>query len=346
MRLVSLCLGVLVSLSIASPAVFAQNAGADSQKTSEQKTDDSDFFSPSLSTPSQGRSQSLLPEHPSRWGSIYAIQKDIAGGTTVAELTDQDDYRTVRPVTTGFGPSDGDWFMFMADVNSDGTLDLVGVNRSLRDSSGAVSTYIRAVSGPNWRTRIIDAVVGLGPTDARWDFAMRDWDRDGKPDLFCICRNEGELTTIHVFSAASSFNRNIGSFVVAIHPTNPLWSFGVGNYDGDGRPDLYAICRDQTTPDGGRATTLHVYTGGSSFKTRITSVVTGLHPVDEGWSLTTADADGDGFDDVVAVNRYSGYIVFLLKTSAYHQRVAFGTGLGRVIGTGKNYQFSGGSGSY
>ncbi len=113
-----------------------------------------------------------------------------------------------------------------------------------------------------------------------------------------------DMTEAHVLSRAdgyASFSTQVGT---ALHKTGgAAWQFGAGDYDGDGVRDLFAINR----AGGSGQTEVHVLEGADGFQSFLTHSATALHPTDnDNWTMLVGDHDGDGRDDVIAVNRAGG----------------------------------------
>ncbi|HYC77196.1 MAG TPA: VCBS repeat-containing protein, partial [Planctomycetota bacterium] len=119
-----------------------------------------------------------------------------------------------------------------ADFNGDGMVDLV-----VPDEPGSSFDVYLNLGG--WFFIDISPVAGFGPTVQAKGFAPADYDNDGDQDLFiCVkggpCRllqNNGMMMFVDVANAAG-----VDFVDDAFHAT---W----GDYDGDGRLDLYVGVR-------------------------------------------------------------------------------------------------------
>lgn len=87
----------------------------------------------------------------------------------------------------------------------------------------------------------------------------------------------------------------------ALHRTSgDGWSFGVGDLDRDGVPDLYAFSRRGAS---GR-TEAHVLSGAGGFRRCLLHRAMAVpHWTPQASTFEVADVDGDGFDDVVHLVR-------------------------------------------
>jgi hypothetical protein len=146
--------------------------------------------------------------------------------------------------------------------------------------------------------------VGAEP----FSVAVADFNGDGKPDLAAANMNSGSVSVLLNTTATGSTSVSFAperTFAVDGHP----WFLAVGDFDGDGKPDLVTAnfyvptvsVLLNTTPTG--ATT-------PSFASQRT-FVTGTEPR----SVGVADFNGDGKPDLVAANTGSTAVAALLNTT-------------------------------
>ncbi len=144
-----------------------------------------------------------------------------------------DDYLTATNHQTGAPSASGSTYGF-ADYDRDGRQDLYVISR--KDN-----TRVRvwdAASG--FTTQLVDATTALPSTagQAKWRLSLVDWDVDGVPDLVASRINDnvqlrvvfgadGYTGPVEVRSTAATADRD--------------GEYGFGDYDGDGRPDLFVV---------------------------------------------------------------------------------------------------------
>lgn len=142
------------------------------------------------------------------------------------------------------------------------------------------------------------AATALGPTDlATWQFLVADENGDGVPDLWAIkTHGSSGHTEVHILDGADGYRTFLVHAATALPVTNRAdWTFGVGDWNGDSTPDLFAI----NTHDVGSHSTAVFVLNGRNLGQYLLESGSGLAQV----SLTTnafvvADANGDGHADV------------------------------------------------
>ncbi|WP_221495445.1 FG-GAP-like repeat-containing protein, partial [Streptomyces netropsis] len=127
------------------------------------------------------------------------------------------------------------------DWDRDGRPDLVAVKKS---RTGTNSTEVHILSGAsNFQRYILQTGTALHETDASFDFAITDWDRDTRPDLVAVKKNRTgtNSTEVHILSGASNFQRFTLQTGTALHETDASFDFAITDWDRDTRPDLVAV---------------------------------------------------------------------------------------------------------
>jgi len=120
----------------------------------------------------------------------------------------------------------------------------------------------------------------LHETDDNWKFCLGDFNGDGNLDLFCIAKNctGSKKTEVHILSGASNFHTFIMQTGTGLHETDGNWDFGVSDYCGQGKKDLYCIAKRNT---GSKKTEVHVLSGSSNFQNFVLHTSTDLHETDD-----------------------------------------------------------------
>jgi len=209
------------------------------------------------------------------------------------------------------------------DYDRDGKLDLMVANYVDYDSATAFAPGEKAscmwkgvpvMCGPRglpWSKNILYRNLGNGAfedvtkkakidqTNGHYAFSVStlDYDDDGWPDIFVACdstasilyhnNHDGTFTDVAVISGAA-FNDD-GREQAGMGST-------VGDYDGDGRPDIFKTNFSDDT-----STLLH-NNGDGTFDDKTFPAGFGLNTQFLGWGTMFLDVDNDGWLDILQVN--------------------------------------------
>ena len=72
----------------------------------------------------------------------------------------------------------------------------------------------------------------------------------------------------------------------ALHETDGIWQFCLGDYNKDGCLDLYCICKRTT---GSHTTEVHILSGKNNFNSFLLHTGTKLHETDDNWKFCLGD---------------------------------------------------------
>ncbi|KAF1706178.1 reprolysin-like metallopeptidase [Pseudoxanthomonas sacheonensis] len=211
---------------------------------------------------------------------LYTIFKVGASNTTeVHVLSGADRFKTflyhgTTPLAqTG---SDNRWIFKAGDYNKDGKPDIYAILRV--GASG--KTEIHVLNGAdNFKTYLAHTATTLANTgtDYAWEFALGDYNADNTLDLYTIFKNGASgKTEVHVLNGATNFQSyllNTASVLYATGSSN-VWNFKVGDYNKDGKLDVYAIYKQ----GGSGKTEVFVMNGADGFQTYLASIATALYP--------------------------------------------------------------------
>lgn len=176
----------------------------------------------------------------------------------------------------------------LADWDRDGRPDLVALRKPFSYQTGPVRVTILS-GASNFQNTVFDADSSQTvESGVAYDFQMADWNRDGTPDLISLKKSHtgsGKLEA-HILSGASNFRQYVLN-VATVQPAEAwvAYDYRFGDWDRDGRIDLFAIKRSNTPS--GRAE-VHVSSGASNFGTYILNVVT-AQQIDADYSFEIAD---------------------------------------------------------
>jgi Tfp pilus assembly protein FimT len=209
---------------------------------------------------------------------LWAIAKTSAQ-TDVHVLNGADNFKSfLLHAATALHPTGSDltWIFLVGDYNADGRKDLYAINKNANGK-----TDVHVLNGAdNFRTFLLHSVSGSANagTDNSQMLDLADYNNDGKLDLWFIAKGVtgSGMTEVHILSGADGFKTYIAHSATGLHLTGAdgRWYFSVGDYNGDGRPDLYAIDKQDTASG---KTAVHVLNGADGFKSFLLHSASALH---------------------------------------------------------------------
>lgn len=156
-------------------------------------------------------------------------------------------------------------------------------------------------------TRKAQGTLNATPPNGSIEMMTGDIDGDGKTDLYFLGRVETNSggTEIHVMDGAMDYGR----FLLAVRTgfdytgTDRMWSFRVGDFNGDKKPDLYGITSRST---GTNTTEVHVVDGANNLMSFLEHTGSALPVYDEAHTpfFALADMNKDGKPDLYAISGY------------------------------------------
>jgi len=192
--------------------------------------------------------------------------------------------------------------VIVADLDGDGMPDLACANTLV--ASVSVFRNTGTPGGPLSFAGNVDFPVGNQPNQ----IVVGDLDGDGKPEL--ATANVAD-NTVSILQNTSTSGTISFSHPPDIGGSNGAWSLVIGDFDGDGKPDIANI-NQFASP----YSTVSIYRNISTPGT--VALATNVdYPVgDYPWFVTTADFDGDGMPDLATVNNTAASISVLLNTNS------------------------------
>src|SRR5687767_4441945 len=142
-------------------------------------------------------------------------------------------------------------------------------------------------------SRLFNGSTGVTTSpDQRWAIAL--WpSAAGRPDLYLIKKSGtgSGKTEVHILTAASGYTQFALQTATGLHLTDETWEFGLGDYLGDGRPDLIGIKKRAT---GTGRTEVHIFSARSNYATPVLQTGIPVGETDAAWTFLVGDHDGGG----------------------------------------------------
>ena len=172
---------------------------------------------------------------------------------------------------------------------------------------GTTKTEVHALTAAsNFKTFSLHLSTALAKsgTDGQWVFRFADYNGDSKYDLFAINKvGASGKTEVHILDGSKNFSTFLTHRSTLLQTTgrDNRWEFLLGDYNRDGKLDLYAI--DRTGSSG--KTEVHVLNGATNFTTFLTHLATSLPAsgTDYRWHFKLGDYNGDKVLDLYAINK-------------------------------------------
>ncbi|WP_294361049.1 NlpC/P60 family protein, partial [uncultured Clostridium sp.] len=262
---------------------------------------------------------------------LYCINKQARNTTEVHVLSGSSDYKSYALHTeTPLEKADENYQICVAK----GKLDIYAIKKQ-----GTNKTEVHAFREIERNTNNIDfhkqVETNLEKTDKNWEFQVGPYRKDGKKNLYAIKKQAGDNSEIHILSEDSNYQQFILHKVLPMESTDSNTIFRIGDYNGDGYTDLYAIKKKANG-----ATEVHVFNGAEEFQTFLLHKILPEGEKDETVDFEVGDYNNDGKDDLYMIYRqaYSGSEVHVFRAeteySDYHLHTV--TGLGNV---GNEWEF-------
>jgi len=239
-------------------------------------------------------------------GKLDLVVTNTADGTISVLLGNGDGtFQNQVTYVTGKGP----YSVAVGDFNGDGKLDLVVTNTDLAVANAPGAVNVLLGNGNGTFQNQVTYATGNNPLSV----AVGDFNGDGKLDL--VVANYDAFTSTNTVSVLLGNGDGTFQNQVTYATTAESISVAVGDFNGDGKPDL-AVASG--------AVNVLLGNGDGTFQNQVT-YSTG----DSAYSVVVADFDGDGKLDLAVANGDDNTVSVLRGNGdgTFQNRVAYFAGL-------------------
>ena|GEM_PF-2054952 len=134
-------------------------------------------------------------------------------------------------------------------------------------------------------------------------YRMGDFNNDGILDLYYILPDARGATEVHILNGADNYDSFLLQIRTPLGVTSDNYDFDLGDYNRDGKIDLYAIAKKGAY----NTTEIHVLDGANNYQSFLLHVGTILNQTDENWTFRVGDYDLDGTLDLYAIAKKGAY---------------------------------------
>jgi hypothetical protein len=185
-------------------------------------------------------------------------------------------------------------YWMVADINRDGNLDLVN------GYTGQV--FLGNGNGTFSAGSTLPSTACQGYDTSAYQSAIADVNGDGKPDIVITCAEYSNIYTL-LGSGAGTFSAGPITSVSAVLGSNGVGGFGLADFNGDNKPDLWAVGYHSTSGDPNATTYLGNGSSGFTSSTATFTDVISNQPV------ITGDFRNTGYPDVITNAEGSEYVL-------------------------------------
>jgi hypothetical protein len=227
---------------------------------------------------------------------LVAVKESPGGGVEAHVLDPVSGYAAFSN-QTGLPLTEQGWRYTTGDFDGDRITDVYAAL-----PAGGGTAQVKVLDGADYLHSFLShaTIVQRDTRLGRSQFVAGDFDGDGRDDLWVVDPDDGGRLAVSVLDSSTGFQTELSDAATASPGLDPdRWRVTTGDYDFDGRDDLYLV---DLQSDG--RTAVHVLDAETGFTTFLAQTFTAAPAVDPAtWSVTTADHNGDGRDDLMLLNR-------------------------------------------
>ncbi len=202
---------------------------------------------------------------------------------------------------TGLHETDENWEFLLGDYNNNGILDIYCIKKK---NTGSNTTEVHILDGStNFKTFHLQIKTALHETEDNFQFLLGDYNNNGKLDLYCIKKsNTGTNSTeVHILNGNDNFQSYLLQTGTALHETGNNWEFLLGDYNQNGKLDLYCINKSNT---GSNSTEVHILNGEDNFQSFLLHTGIKLDEVGDCYDFKLEDYNNNGRLDLYCIKKF------------------------------------------
>ena len=143
----------------------------------------------------------------------------------------------------------------------------------------------------------------LEQTEDNSKYLLGDYNKNGILDLYCIKKNNTltKSTEVHILDGSNNYQSFLLQSGTCLHETGNNCSFLLGDYNKNGKLDLYCIKKNKT---GTNSTEVHILDGNNNYQTFLLQTGTCLHETGNNFEFGLGDYNNNGTLDLYCIKKY------------------------------------------
>ena len=164
-----------------------------------------------------------------------------------------------------------------------------------------INNYINTHPDVTHGEIIFHSNTALHQTDENWEFLLGDYNNNGILDLYCINKkNTQSNSEVYILDGSTNFKTFLLQTGTALHETGENFQFLLGDYNKNGKLDLYCIKKCNT---GTNSTEVHILDGNDNFQSFLYEDGTALPEVRDDYDLKLDDYNNNGKLDLYCIKK-------------------------------------------
>ena len=143
----------------------------------------------------------------------------------------------------------------------------------------------------------------LEQTEDNSKYLLGDYNKNGILDLYCIKKNNTltKSTEVHILDGSNNYQSFLLQSGTCLHETGNNCSFLLGDYNKNGKLDLYCIKKNKT---GTNSTEVHILDGSNNYQSFLLQTGTCLHETGNNFEFGLGDYNNNGTLDLYCIKKY------------------------------------------